>query len=193
MVRERSGRWFDPDLADALLASTRTTGSGTQLAATATALCAAIEPDDIELARRRERLDPIAEAFADVVDAKSPYTAATRPASPCTPSASRAAGLRARTSCATCAAPRCSTTSASSAISNTMLDKPGKLDRRTSRADQEHPRFTVQILARVPASSRSRRRGRPPRAARRPRLPSVVWPETSCRTGCSRSPTSSRR
>jgi putative nucleotidyltransferase with HDIG domain len=75
MARARRGTWFDPNLVDALLA---TTGDHLFWASLNGAdLMREIgqwEPEDVMLLADDARLDQIAEAFASVVDAKSPWT-----------------------------------------------------------------------------------------------------------------------
>ena len=108
------------------------------------------EPRDRVLHADDDQLDRVAEAFARVIDAKSPYTASH--------SAGRGdlrAGDRRRDgdgrarSSATCAAPGCCTTSASSRSPRRILDKPGRLTEEEFAAMREHTRYTLQILERV--------------------------------------------
>jgi hypothetical protein len=72
VARRRRGRWFDPDLVDALGAIRRDRAFW---AALARPDVSAWEPPERVLAVDEPRLDRIAEAFARVIDAKSPYTA----------------------------------------------------------------------------------------------------------------------
>ena len=73
------------------------------------------EPEDRVQRADDERLDRVAEAFAMIVDAKSPYTGRHSEGVARISVASATCSATARTSCATCAARRCCTTSASSA------------------------------------------------------------------------------
>ena len=58
------------------------------------------------------------------------------------------------------------------AISNLILDKPGKLTDAEFALVKEHPVYSLEILARAPCFAADRRaRGQPPRAHRRHRLP----------------------
>ena len=67
---------------------------------------------------------------------------------------------------------RCCTTSASSRVSNRILDKPAQLTTAEFERVKEHPLFTQWVLERVSCFRRARAdRGRPPRAPRRRRLP----------------------
>jgi HD-GYP domain-containing protein (c-di-GMP phosphodiesterase class II) len=72
IARRRRGTWFDPALVDALCALERDERFWRSLEEPAVG---AVEPPDRVLVADEERLDRVAEAFASVVDAKSPYTA----------------------------------------------------------------------------------------------------------------------
>ena len=97
--------------------------------ALATPDVSAWEPGDRRLLADDARLDRITEAFARVIDAKSPYTARhSERVAEIAVGARRASSASTAPACATSAAPRSCTTSASSAISNRILDKPGRLD-----------------------------------------------------------------
>ena len=151
-VARRRGRWFDPQVADAFAALARDPGFWRQLAA-----------DDLE--QRVFELDPaqqlqpvdddylddIAEAFGQVVDAKSPFTA----------------GHSSRVALVTDQI--CETLGLDAdqrrwlrrgallhdvgklGVSNTILDKPGPLDPLEWAAMQRHAHFTEQILGRISA------------------------------------------
>ena len=76
MVRERRGRWFDPELADTLLAIAPDDRLWSDLASDdVAALVRELEPADRVLVLDEAGIDRICEAFADVIDAKSPFTA----------------------------------------------------------------------------------------------------------------------
>lgn len=75
MARKRRGSWFDPQLVDALLGFENDHEFWSRL--NSPDLMGEIsrwEPEDVLLLADDERLDQIAEAFARVVDAKSPWT-----------------------------------------------------------------------------------------------------------------------
>ena len=72
---ERRGRWFDPELVDALRGLERDEEFwGTVLGRSPERHLGALEPEDQILLADEGRLDDIAHAFARVIDAKSPYT-----------------------------------------------------------------------------------------------------------------------
>ena len=72
MAQRRRGRWFDPELVDVLLAVCRDRAFWATLEHPDVS---GWEPADRLLRADDERLDRIAEAFARVIDAKSPFTA----------------------------------------------------------------------------------------------------------------------
>jgi HD-GYP domain-containing protein (c-di-GMP phosphodiesterase class II) len=150
MAGKRSGRWFDP----ALVMILRSFGSDREFwhgveSQDAGARVAALEPDDRLVIADEARLDRVAEAFAQVIDAKSPFTArhSERVAAIAVATATtlgfsdeslrdlRRAGLLHDIG--------------KLAISNLILDKPGKLTVEEFEAVKRHPLVTEQILGRV--------------------------------------------
>jgi putative nucleotidyltransferase with HDIG domain len=150
-VRARSGTWFDPDVVAALEALRRDAAFWELLArGGAEAQIAGLEPPERILAADDARLDRVAEAFALVIDAKSPYTARH---------SERVAEL------AVSAAESLGFTSeevrdlrragllhdiGKLSISNSILDKSGPLDDDEFAAMKSHPTFTRSILERIP-------------------------------------------
>jgi HD-GYP domain-containing protein (c-di-GMP phosphodiesterase class II) len=152
VVRERAGTWFDPRLAKKITAWrhdpswwTRTLHDGIDTHV------AAIQP-----APGRIMLDPlgvenVARAFADVVDAKSPYTFQH--------SVHVAAWVRGMARTAGADAATLDTLFIAGllhdvgklGVSNMILDKPGKLTDEEFAAVQAHPRHTWEILSRIAA------------------------------------------
>ena len=76
MVEDRRGRWFDPDLADIVLGLSEGDPLWDRLSAAERLADSvrALEPTDRVIHASEEHLDRVAEAFALVVDAKSPWT-----------------------------------------------------------------------------------------------------------------------
>ncbi len=155
MVGRRRGRWFDPELADVFLAIKDGDVLWAELACDdLSAAVAALEPPALVAEATPETLDRISEAFASVIDAKSPYTAghSTR----VTALAGRVGetiGLDAGT--------RSDLRSAGLlhdigklGVSSAILDKPGPLTAEERRAVELHALRTQQILARVPVLER---------------------------------------
>ena len=150
MALKRRGRWFDPALVDALL-SVRGDRRfwGPLEDPRAVQPVAAWEPADRVVVAGEDRLDRVADAFARVIDAKSPYTA-------------RHSSEVARWAVATATVlgvagpglgghPRAGLLHdiGKLAVSSRILDKPGRLEPDELAAIREHPRYTRQILARV--------------------------------------------
>jgi putative nucleotidyltransferase with HDIG domain len=147
MARRRRGRWFDPALVDALLASFRDRDFWASLGE---ADVSHWEPAELVLRADDERIDRIAEAFARVIDAKSPFTAShsVRVAEiavgigrvlgfdPAVQRDLRRAGLLHDIG--------------KLAVSNRILDKPGKLTDDEFETIKEHPAYSLRILERAP-------------------------------------------
>lgn len=71
----RSGRWFDPALVEVLLAEAREGGLWADLSRDeADREVARLEPADRTLEATSERIDLVARAFGEIIDAKSPFT-----------------------------------------------------------------------------------------------------------------------
>jgi len=151
VARERRGRWFAPALVDALVDLDADHGFWTGLAEASLdrALVADVLATD-EIPADADRLDRIADAFALIIDAKSPFTfdhsrrvahyAATinkrLGADGVNPVRLRRAGLLHDLGKLT--------------VPNRILDKPGKLDEAEWAIIRQHPAYTVSVLERVP-------------------------------------------
>jgi putative nucleotidyltransferase with HDIG domain len=150
MALKRRGSWFDPALVDALLSVRDDRRLWGPLEDPRTVPSLALwEPADRVRTAGEEDLDRIAEAFARVIDAKSPYTAqhsagvaewavATGSVLGLAPDGLRdlrRAGLLHDIG--------------KLAVSSRILDKPGRLEPAEVAVMREHPRYTQQILERV--------------------------------------------
>jgi HD-GYP domain-containing protein (c-di-GMP phosphodiesterase class II) len=147
MAERRRGKWFDPALVDAFR---RFCGDQDFWAALEAPDVSEWEPPDFALAGDDARLDRIAEAFARVIDAKSPFTARH---------SVRVAEIADGIAAVLRFAPdgRRTLNRASLlhdigklAISSRILDKPDKLTDEEFRAIQTHPVHTLRILERAP-------------------------------------------
>jgi HD-GYP domain-containing protein (c-di-GMP phosphodiesterase class II) len=147
MVRVRRGRWFDPAVADAFLALTDDDPLFADLAADRFASA----PADGELVSADdERVDRIAEAFASMIDAKSPFTASHSDRV-----AEYAVGIGRELGWGEGALRDLRRAGllhdiGKLGVSNSILDKPGRLTEEEFDAVREHPRNTEAILRRVP-------------------------------------------
>ena len=169
IARRRRGTWFDPALVDALAGIEHDTDFWASLDAPPSR---EVEPADRVLVADDDGLDRIAEAFARVVDAKSPYTGRHSEGV-----AEIAVGLGERLDLdaddiRTLRRAGLLHDLGKLAISNLILDKPGKLTEEEWAAVREHPALSERILARRAGLRPARPdRRQPPRAPRRQRLP----------------------
>ena len=151
VVRERSGRWFDPTLARIVLAWRADDPWWDLLRGDVGGAVVAAEPADRVMEVDDEGLDGVARAFADIIDAKSPFT------------------FRHSTRVATVArrvAERCGLDAAEQrriyragllhdigklGISSRILDKDGAMTEEEREQMERHPQYTLDILERVSA------------------------------------------
>jgi putative nucleotidyltransferase with HDIG domain len=152
VIEERRGTWWDPSLVDAVIALRSVPEFWRNLYnSSSEELVAPLEPQDRVVIATDEVLDRVAEAFAQVIDAKSPFTVSH--------------SLGVATIAVGIARERGLDQDAlrdmwragllhdigKLGVSNTILDKPGKLDAEEWAKIREHPRHTVEILNRIPA------------------------------------------
>ena len=148
VARARRGTWFDPALVDAVDQLERDVSFWASLE---TPDVQAVEPADRVLRADEARLDRVAEAFAGIVDAKSPYTARH-----CEGVAEIAGGMAATMGLDE-ATRRLLRRAAllhdvgKLGVSNRILDKPGPLSDGEWGAVRRHPRLSMIILRAVPA------------------------------------------
>lgn len=150
VARERAGRWFDPELVRALETTRTDTAFWARLhAPDLRPDVAAVEPPDRVLVADDARLDRIAEAFARVIDFKSPYTFRhSEGVAEYAVATARALGfgpdeLRELRRAALLH------DIGKLGVSNCILDKPGRLTDAEMEVVRLHPRNTERILARV--------------------------------------------
>jgi HD-GYP domain-containing protein (c-di-GMP phosphodiesterase class II) len=151
IARARSGRWFDPQLVDAAAALAADSSFWQQLAAEAPGeLVSRAEPSRAAVIADEERLDRIAQAFAAVIDAKSPYTS---------DHSRRVATLATNIGARLGFAPPAITRLRRAAllhdigklgVPNSILDKPGRLTPDEWAIVRRHPAHTFEILDAVP-------------------------------------------
>lgn len=149
-VRRRSGQWFDPEVAGAFEQVARDEGFWAALGdAGVASQVLELEPGQDALSVDEDRLDSIASAFGQVVDAKSPYTYghSTRVAQVAAAVAdelglepSRRRWLRRGALLHDLG---------KLGVSNSILDKPGALDAREWEQMRAHARYTEEILSRI--------------------------------------------
>ncbi|MEX6508709.1 HD-GYP domain-containing protein [Jiella sp. M17.18] len=153
-VRERSGSWFDPALVAAFEALACDDGLWETLSSRSLAeQVLALEPPQERLGADEDYLDDIAEAFAEVVDSKSPYTSGH---------SERVALFTDMIAEAMEYDPEHRRRLKRAAllhdigklgISNAILDKPGKLDAAEFAQVRSHPVYSEMILSKIAAFS----------------------------------------
>jgi putative nucleotidyltransferase with HDIG domain len=150
MAMERRGTWFEPELVDALLsiradsAFWRWLREGDTLSE-----IGSVEPADKVFTADENRIDVIAEAFAKVIDAKSPWTYEhSNGVADVTVAIARALGFPAEEIRELRRAALLHDVG-KLGVSSLILDKPGKLTAVEFDAVKRHPALTEQILNRV--------------------------------------------
>lgn len=148
-ARRRAGRWFDP----ALVAALERVGEDPAFWATLDGPEEALRHrfDEADAAIDEDYLDDIAEAFAEIVDSKSPYTSGhCQRVALVTDLISESLGLSDERR-------RWMKRAAllhdigKLGVSNTILDKPGKLDEEEWAQMRLHSAHSRTILGRIPA------------------------------------------
>ena len=147
MAGKRRGEWFDPTLVDALHSFRSDTGFWRSLERPD---LSSVEPPDRVLLADEARLDRIAEGFAAVVDAKSPWTHEH-----CERVCAIATEMAKRMGFTDTALRQLRRAAllhdlGKLSISNRILDKPGPLSPEERRRFREHPLLAEDILGRVP-------------------------------------------
>ena len=150
VVGLRCGRWFDPALVEVLIAEAREDGLWEDLSRQDPwREVSRMEPDDRALKATPERVDLVARAFAETIDAKSPFTYrhSEKVAKVAVAMAERA-GMPPE---ATRDLMRASLLHdiGKLGISNRILDKPGGLTGEEYEEIKRHPKITHDILSRV--------------------------------------------
>ena len=165
-VRGRSGTWFDP----AVVAAFERAGSGSTMwagldeGAEDLALAEADVGETFEV--DEDYLDQVADAFADVVDAKSPFTAGhSRRVAQFADLIAVTIGLDAESRRRLRRAALLHDVG-KLGVSNIVLEKPGKLDEAEWQAMRSHPVKSEAILSRIAVFSDAARIGGYPRGLR---------------------------
>jgi putative nucleotidyltransferase with HDIG domain len=147
VAQDRRGTWFDPTLVDTFLGVCNDLNFWRSLEAPD---ISPWEPDELALAADDARLDRIAEAFARVIDAKSPFTARhSERVAEIAVGTAKVLGFDAQAR-RTLKRAGLLHDIGKLAISNKILDKPGKLSDEEFRAVKTHPAYTLKILERAP-------------------------------------------
>lgn len=149
VVRRRAGRWFDPDLVRAAESLGEKLWEGLESSTLLNDVWA-MEPVEMRVALTPERMDEICLAFAEVVDAKSPFT------------------YRHSNGVADAAVAIARTLDVSEdvitmirraallhdigklSVPNSILEKPAKLDQAEWAVVKQHPYYSYEVLRRIP-------------------------------------------
>ena len=152
MAIARSGTWFDPELVRAMATLRGCEVLRESLVSKSPrSLLHALEPEDRRMVADDATLDRIANAFGMVVDAKSPWTAAhSQGVSEVAVGIARELGLAPQDIVKIRRAGLLHDLG-KLGISNTILDKPGKLDDAELALLRRHPEFTHTMLKHVAA------------------------------------------
>lgn len=152
VARQRRGEWFDPQLVDALGAFRHDAGFWQKLhASDLVAELSCWEPEDAVLMADEACLDRVAEAFARVVDAKSPWTYQHS-----TRVAEISVGIVREFDCPADVQRDVRRAAllhdiGKLGVSNLILDKPGKPTPEELEQIRKHPDYSQRILEQVTA------------------------------------------
>lgn len=151
MVRQRRGTWFDPALADIVQGWRGDDGWWATLRGDVTAAVVAAEPRDRLITVDDGGFDDICRAFADIIDAKSPFTYrhSTRVATVARDVA-RELGLDDDEQRRIYRAGLLHDIG-KLGVSNAILDKNGPMTPEERERMELHPRYSLEILQRVSA------------------------------------------
>lgn len=151
VVRERRGTWFDPEVADACLALAGDMAFWQDVAqGDPRAQLVRWEPHDVNLMADDAKLDQIATAFAQVVDAKSPWTCRhSEGVAEIARGIARELGLSPDMQHDLWRAGLLHDLG-KLGVSNLILDKPGRPTDDEFAQIKKHPDYTARILGQIP-------------------------------------------
>lgn len=152
VLKDRRGRWFEPRLVDEVLSWTRDSNWWRSInAPNAEENVRALEPSKQARTLDERGLDNVAQAFADIIDAKSPFT--YRHSSNVAMYACAIGQLTGFDRDMMRRTHRAGLLHdiGKVGVSNRILDKKGPLDASERSAMQQHPKYTLEILSRVNA------------------------------------------
>lgn len=150
-AHKRSGRWFDPGLvtAAASLAHTGALWDGLDDEDLVHKVDA-LEPEQRRVRAGEEMIDNICTAFADIIDAKSPFTYRhSYGVAEAAQDIGRCLGMSAREMKLLRRAALLHDIGKLN-VSNAILEKPGKLTAEEWKVVRDHPYYTLEILKRIP-------------------------------------------
>ena len=150
-ARRRSGRWFDPELVNVAVSMSK---NGTLWSSLEESdllhKVVTLEPEQRRITANEDAIDNICQAFAEVIDAKSPLT--YRHSSGVAEAAMEIArwfGMKPRDMKMLRRAALLHDLGKLS-VPNMILEKPGKLTDQEWKVVKKHPYYTLEILRRIP-------------------------------------------
>jgi putative nucleotidyltransferase with HDIG domain len=150
VARKRSGRWFDPDLVKAYCSLARRKAIWTDVENAAWRVIE-MEPCEEPLLANEARIDSICLAFADVIDAKSPFTY-LHSTGVAAAAVSIARGLSMSGADVTLIRRAALLHDIGKlSVSNMILDKPDRLTTEEWDSVAKHPRYSLEVLRRISA------------------------------------------
>lgn len=154
-AQKRSGRWFDPDLVKAAASLSKSGALWNGLDdKDLVRKVASIEPEYRRMTATEDSIDKICMAFAEVIDAKSPFT--YRHSSGVAEAAVEIGqwfGMNAKSLKQLRRAALLHDIGKLS-VSNAILEKPGKLTSEEWTSVKAHPYYTLEILKKIPGFDR---------------------------------------
>lgn len=151
-LKKRRSSWFDPEVVDAFGRVSKNREIWEKLPAESLSEhVRSLEPSEYSLPANDERLDALSRAFGKIIDAKSPYTYGhSQRVGDYTMAIAREMGF---------SEDRCRWVRRGGflhdlgklGVSNTILDKPGRLSSDEYDIVQNHARYTEEILVRIGA------------------------------------------
>ena len=151
VLRKRAGKWFDPELVSAANSFAHDSLFWQDLQMDTPHALLTMECPEVHEVVSEQRTDAICDAFARIIDAKSPFTAehSRRVCNFAVIIAQSMGFEEARLTVLRRAAMLHDI--GKLGISNAILDKPGQLDDGEWALIREHPRYTQKILSHIPS------------------------------------------
>jgi HD-GYP domain-containing protein (c-di-GMP phosphodiesterase class II) len=148
----RSGRWFDPELVQAVVSLARQGLLWTKLESEdVIAQVMAMEPEERRLTATEQTTDNICLAFAEIIDAKTPFTYKhSTGVAQAAVTIARGLGVSEQ-GVKNLHRAALLHDIGKLGVSNTILEKPGKLTSEEFAEVRKHPYYTYEILRRIPA------------------------------------------
>jgi putative nucleotidyltransferase with HDIG domain len=150
VASRRAKRWFDPDLVNAAVSLAKKGGLWCDLEETsAISHALALEPEDRRMLAGEQTIENICQAFAEIIDAKSPFTYRhSTGVAEAAMAISRQLSLSEQDTTFMRRAALLHDIGKLS-VPNTILEKPGPLDAEEWETVKRHPYYSYEILRRI--------------------------------------------